>query len=82
MPLHHGSRSNQDERLRPPPTRTFSRRSKTACGELSIDGEAVWRAERPVADGERDFKDEFSLEPKALTTHPRRCRSHVTISKS
>jgi hypothetical protein len=55
MPIHDGSRSDQDERLSTP-TRLSSMRPRTACAGRSIDGEAFSRAELAIADGEPGFR--------------------------
>src|SRR6266849_2374759 len=44
MPVHDGSRSDQDEQPR------------TVCARQSIDGEVVARAEPAIADGEPGFR--------------------------
>jgi len=53
MPVHDGSRSDQDERAWSTRTRTFSTQPRTACAGQLIDGEVVARAEPAIADGER-----------------------------
>ena len=56
MPVHDGSRGDQDERPGPPGPERFSTQPKTACADQSIDGEAVAYAEPAVADGEPGFR--------------------------
>ena len=67
----------------PTRTRRFSTPPRTACTGQSIDGEVVARAEPAVADAEPGFRGtRSSPERKALTIHPRRCRSDTIMAES
>jgi len=81
MPVHDRSRSDQDERFGPPGPERSQHNHRTACAGQSVDGEVVARAEPAIADGEPGFQGRVLRELKALTIHPRRCRSDTIMAR-
>src|SRR6202030_4567654 len=77
MPVHDGSRSDQDERLAPPGPASSQRNpeqlvqgSQSMARPLHVQSQQLL-TERQV------FKDEVLRDLKVLTIHPRRCRSNT-----
>jgi hypothetical protein len=82
MPVHDGSRSDQDERLPPPGPARFQRNPEQFVQGRQSMARSLHTQSQQLSTESQVFKDEVLRERKGVTIDPRRCRSDTFMQES